>query len=170
MRHPPDTEIMARLDRLERENRRLKRLGVAALVIAAALGLMAATRPVPDKITAHEFDVVDSAGKVRVAMSISPSKVGMPGLALYDRSGNPVAGLTTMGLSAGGRYSELQISSPHGKSVVTMGVIGGDPSIDISDANGFRMVLGSTFERDSSADSIIMLGNDKKHRVIWRAP
>lgn len=41
-----ETELMARLEKLERDNWRLKRLGVVGLVLATALGLIAATQPV----------------------------------------------------------------------------------------------------------------------------
>lgn len=63
-----ETEIMNRLEKLEGDNRRMKRLGAIAVLVAAALGLMAATRPVPQKITAHEFDVVDGTGRVRIRL------------------------------------------------------------------------------------------------------
>ena len=53
-----ETELLARLEKLESDNRRLKKIGAAALVLAAALGLMAATRPVPDVVKAHAFEVV----------------------------------------------------------------------------------------------------------------
>lgn len=82
-----ETELAERLERLESDNRRLKGFGAAALVISAALGLIAATRPVPDVIKAHEFDVVDSSGKVRLKMDASK---GQPLIEMKDWQGASV--------------------------------------------------------------------------------
>lgn len=65
-----EADLVNRLEKLERDNRRFKRLALAALVLPIALVSIYATRPVPQKITAHEFDVVDSAGKVCAALRI----------------------------------------------------------------------------------------------------
>lgn len=54
----------------------------------------------------------------------------------------------------------------------------GKTSIRLNDEQGFRMDLGSTGTgnpttgetQKTSADSIGMLGNDKEHHMIWRAP
>ncbi len=62
-------ELIERLQKLERDNRRMKKLGVAALVLAAALGVMAATRPVPDVVTSHKFVLLDRHGRARVTIS-----------------------------------------------------------------------------------------------------
>lgn len=54
----------------------------------------------------------------------------------------------------------------------------GEPSITFADRKGFMMSLGSTGTiakvtgetQQTSAASIVMLGNDKSHHVIWQAP
>lgn len=54
----------------------------------------------------------------------------------------------------------------------------GEPSLTLHDTQGYRMDLGSTRTvipatgqtQQTSADSIVMFGNDKKHHVIWQAP
>lgn len=102
-------EIRGRLVKLEKQYRRLKQVGAAALVIAAALGLMAATRPVPQKITAHEFDVVDTTGKVRIRLSTTPSGASVK---VFDLQGN--------------RAASMEVYYPAGVSFVTAGKDGGD--------------------------------------------
>lgn len=87
-----ETELTNRLERLERDNRRLKGLGVAALVLAAALGAVYAARPVPEKITAREFDVADASGNVRIRLSVS--KLGEAGVTILDRTGVARAAMT----------------------------------------------------------------------------
>jgi hypothetical protein len=54
----------------------------------------------------------------------------------------------------------------------------GAPQVELSDPQGFTMDLGSTGTinaktgetQRTSAASIVMFGNDKRHHVIWRAP
>lgn len=82
-----DTDLARRVEKLERENRRLKRMALLPLVLIAGLGTMyiascstrgkpggqqrdflgSATR-IPDRVTAREFDVVDSSGRVRIRL------------------------------------------------------------------------------------------------------
>ena len=70
-----DSELLTRLEKLERDNRRLKRFGVAALALAAGVGVVAAARPIPNAIKAHEFDVGDNAGKVRTELTVHALRV-----------------------------------------------------------------------------------------------
>lgn len=99
-------DLVARLERLERDNRRLKRFGAAALVLVATLGAISiascssagrrtGAQGVLDRITAHEFDLLDSGGKVRVkiAMDCSIPKDCWPGIDLYDQSGRVLTGI-----------------------------------------------------------------------------
>lgn len=60
-----DAEVMKRLEKVERDNRGLKRGGLTLLVLLVALTTIYAVRPVPDVIKAHKFEAVDGAGKVR---------------------------------------------------------------------------------------------------------
>ncbi|MGA2607184.1 MAG: hypothetical protein ABSH01_06965 [Terriglobia bacterium] len=80
-----ETDLIGRVKKLERDNRRLTGFALAALVLATALATIYATQPVPRTITAHEFDVVDSSGKVRVSMGMP---WGAPGIYLSDAQGN----------------------------------------------------------------------------------
>jgi len=227
-------EIRGCLVKLENQNRRLKRIGAAALAIAAAIGLMAATRPVPQKITAHEFDVVDSTGKVRIWLGVQ--KNGNTGVRVFDTQGaieammswdkslgplielgfhNAPSSLRKLkGFPQSGMVADVIIADTPfwGPSImlnggsagpsVGFGVVpvagagimltdsegkdradislspGGEPGIQLSDPAGFVLNLGGAGEvnpttgatRHTSAASILMFGNDKKHHVIWQAP
>lgn len=202
-----EAELTARLERLERDNRRLKRGALALFVTLVALTTIYATRPVPEVIKAHEFEAVDGLGKVRVDMGISPPEVcgtplplHAPGLVLYDSAGTTVAELRT-NHDFGTTTSDLMIRDPKNAdevemldsfgnpsfylgtpppagTAISMGIGQGTPNIKLRDALGFIMELGGTqtlTERtgqtqNTSADSIIMFGNGKKHHVIWQAP
>jgi hypothetical protein len=119
----PDTEITARLKRLERDNRRLKMLGAAALVLAAVLGAIAATRPVPDKITAHELDVVDEAGRVRVKVSTTPYSASVD---VLDEQGDKAATMNVFpgfsSISAGKDGGDVAALTGSTQSGATVGV------------------------------------------------
>lgn len=191
-----ERELVARLAKLERSNRRLKHGALAVVVLAAALGAMAATRPVPDKITAHEFNLVDAAGKVRVNISLAGGEptiafndareftrlqmdlaMGEPHIQLWDAAVRPSERRWVP--VADPRIPDIAIFSAQGSApAIVLGVGAKDtPSITLSDSHGFGMNLGSTgmvtragATQQTSAASITMFGNDKNHHVIWQAP
>jgi hypothetical protein len=92
--------VLERLTKLERQNRRLKRTGVAALIVAASLAFMGQASK-PKTIEANEFILRDASGNTRAKLWVDGAKagepMGIPGrtfradptLALYDEQGNP---------------------------------------------------------------------------------
>jgi hypothetical protein len=129
-----ETELARRLEKLERDNRRLKGLATIALIIAAALGAIYAARPVPQRIEAHEFDVVDNAGKVRVRIGQTDSPE-MYGVKLYYRAHHTAATLeagtgavnynSTTLKPVLGENAFLSVQAP--KTGLTQGMIGTGP-------------------------------------------
>lgn len=192
-----ESELAERLKKIERDNRRLKAFGLVTLILAVALGgISYAVQPVSENITAHGFEVVDSSGKRRIVMRVLPS--GEPGIWLSDAQGNtrveigplpwgqPGIWLTDaqgksrveIGAVPWGEPS-ISLSDAQGKSrvdIITSEPRG--PSIRLIDRQGFSMELGGTGNlgpsglatEETSAASIVMFGNDKQQRVIWRAP
>jgi hypothetical protein len=82
--------LEGRLDRLERENRRLKRLlgaGLGALVIVSLTGPAAARALAPPaaQIEAQRFVVRDAAGRVRATLGLD---AGAARLVLMDGDGS----------------------------------------------------------------------------------
>ncbi|HZT71721.1 MAG TPA: hypothetical protein VFC10_18470 [Terriglobia bacterium] len=213
-----DTELISRLEKLERDNRRLKGFAFAVLVLSTALATMYATSPIPQRIKAHEFDLVDNSGNIRgsmlffmgnaaislldaqgkrrAAMTVDTS--GAPGIGVFDAQGILRAGMSvdTSGGTGIGVFDAqgilraammvhtsgepgIGLFGEQGKGAIAMRVTpSGEPSINLFDKEGFRMSLGNigtvipaTGEaHETSAASITMFGNDKKHHVIWRAP
>lgn len=186
-----ETEIARRLEKLERDNRRLKGFAIAALVLAAAFGAVYATQSVPQKITAHEFDVLDSSGKVGISVrgrmiNVFDAESGLPrlqignvwptvvGIWLFEGHGSRTVELFPKAAES----SDISLFDTHGKPRMRMGLLSGEPNIRLNDTRGFEMELGSmqtlapatgTTEKTSAA-SIIMFGNDKDHHAIWQAP
>ena len=213
-----DKEFVTRLERLERDNRRLKRVAATGLALAAALGVVYAVScssagivPDAERVTAHEFDVADGAGKVRVkiAMECHPRTICQPSIKMFDQDGKEVTtiGAGTVGVSGGaetatllGGHLQFSVSDKGSKPRVTAelgsgtggggllsleGSAGGyvrvnanSPSIELKDSQGYMMDLGavdltavvSGQTSQTTADSIVMFGNDKNHHLIWRAP
>ncbi len=84
-----DESIVTRVERLERENRRLKRgLIFAAVVAAAALALApsAPKKKPPETVKAREVQIVDDQGNARISMRLEAN--GDPVLALIGTKGS----------------------------------------------------------------------------------
>ena len=120
MNEPTMETIARRLDKVERENRRLKTAAVVALAVITAVVLMGqATSKLappgkPGKVVgAEQFIVHDARGGVRAVLGTAPD--GTVRLVLYDR-GNP--GETRVILSAGPERSPaLSFSNKAGKVI-----------------------------------------------------
>ncbi len=211
-----ETELIRRLDKLERDNRRLKGFALGVVVLAAAVIAIYASQPAPNKIVAHELEVVNESGIPRVI--IDPGFVKLldskgntsielvaenvflykrkiselgPSLSLYGPKGKLSARLQGTDLMLYDARQEAAVRlgytfgmptlslGPPDEAGISMTVEPGDlPQIELSDARGFSMDLGSTVTESAttgetqktSAASIVMFGNGKDHHVIWQAP
>ncbi|MFN0243148.1 MAG: hypothetical protein ACKVWV_09685 [Planctomycetota bacterium] len=92
-------ELSNRLDRLERENRRWKRVVVGVAGSVAALGVLAMATPVCDVITGERLVLRDSSGRQR--FMIDAYQQGTPTIVWNDASGKAIArfGLENDGLA-----------------------------------------------------------------------
>lgn len=205
-----DNEFVRRLEKLECDNRRLKHLAFAGIALAAALGVLYSVacssgrnsvviKPDAQRVAAREFDMVDSAGKVRVkiAMDCSQASNCRPEIRLMDAAtdsgeqkeasllgdrlqfsisskGSSPTITTQLGSGSGGG-GLLSLQGNNGGSVE---VNANAPSIEIKDAQGYEMDLGASDlttvvsgkTSQTTADSIAMFANDNKHHLIWSAP
>jgi hypothetical protein len=182
-----ETELIERLEKLERDTRRLKRAGSAVLVALVALATTYATRSVANTVRTREIDVVDRAGNARITID---AKQGMPTILLSDAGGTPHMGMYVNRngfpiLWLTGRVARYKIPAPIRELATMQASIrvyvspsSGEPTITLSDPRDFRMDLGDTETvtpstgetHQTSAASIVMFGNGKKHHVIWQAP
>ncbi len=87
MVEPTMQTLERRLDRVERENRRLKQVGVVVLAVIAAVMLMGhgAPRKVAKVVEAEKFVLRDADGRVRGRLHTKPD--GTAGLSLLDKGG-----------------------------------------------------------------------------------
>jgi hypothetical protein len=191
-----DRDLNERIKRLERDNRHLRVFALLGLLVATALTSIYATRPVPDVIKAHEFDVADNAGKTKIRMGLREGTdwpeitlldsmgrpraqisvlSGMPLVALYSTEGKPGAAMTIFSDGS----PTLTLSELQKRASVDMSLdASGSPLVRMHDTQGFEMDLGGTEtlsrlsgkRTGTTADSIVMFGNGRNHRVIWQAP
>lgn len=124
-----DQELLTRLERLERENRRFKRVGIAVLVLVAIVTGLGAVQPIPSKIVAHEFDVVDGSGKVRVRLH-TQANGNLAMIQVLDTAGVAQADMTdgpVMGPSIDLGFHKLDNGLPDAK-------VGWTPAVSIADS------------------------------------
>jgi hypothetical protein len=89
----PELETLTRrLDRLERENRRWKILGIAGAAVAAFLMLTGVTVKEP-MIGAEAFTLLGKQGELRAVFAMVKDE---PTLALFDSGGRVRAGLSLL--------------------------------------------------------------------------
>src|SRR5215470_2536482 len=69
-----DMEFVKRLERLESENRKLKRIGTVILAVGCILFLSAQTAPKNQTVEAEKFVLRDAGGKVRGRLSADSKK------------------------------------------------------------------------------------------------
>ncbi|HET8577589.1 MAG TPA: hypothetical protein VFO18_10850 [Methylomirabilota bacterium] len=141
MIEPTLDQLMERLDRLERWNRRLGAMLVAALLGTVATLLMGQAPPhrSPRTLEAEEFVLRDSRGQIRAMLGASQKPSGT-GLQIYSEDGKP--------------RTRLILSSD------------GTASLEFLDTSErVRVLLGV---RENGAPRL-WLGNEAG-KIVWRAP
>jgi hypothetical protein len=115
--------ITERLDRLERENRRLKRLGLASLAVMGSVLVMGQS-PAKRILEANEFILRDASGSVRATLKMDK---GEPLLTLLDSHGKVEAGPEQIEFEDSngtnrallGSHSAIYYQQVEGKTVIT---------------------------------------------------
>ncbi len=126
MDEPTLDNLARRLSRLERENKRFKRIGGLVLAGIAAGALMGQMRTVADTIEAKQFIVRDASGKPRATLGAAADGSL---LELYDKEGERRAvlgvvrdGSVVLSLLAKGETGGVWLSAaPHGWSTLQFG-------------------------------------------------
>jgi hypothetical protein len=126
-------QMHARLERLERENRRIKLAGGAALLAAVALVLMGESKPdsIAKAVDAERFVVRDTSGTVRAVLGVNPD--GNMGLEIRDANGKAGAAL---GMGTNGNPA-LRLDGRAGKTGIALGVrSNNNPAMEFYDNDG----------------------------------
>jgi hypothetical protein len=145
-----ESQLEQRMQRLERDNLRLKRLVVSAVVIVATAAMVGARSYCCNysSIQAQKFVLVDNCGTRRAELAM---EAGQPHLKMYAEDGT--SAVIQMGITAQ-QNTRLLMLGKGGFGVMGIGVtpdqqnleLGGNARIrlDHSTANGPRLQLGYT--------------------------
>lgn len=181
MNEPTTDNLVKRIERLERENRWLKRLQTVVIVGITAVMMMGQATPseVAKVIEADRFVLRDASGKVRAMLGVEEGDT--TSLQFYDKNGDNGVGLVQ---DPSGR--ELFRLAHNNKTRMTLAVTGDVSGLSLFDADEkIKVILcecgadsGLSFYYDKKPRSIF--GNnqagsllkmfDKDGKVIWQAP
>ena len=125
--------VSERLERLERENRRIKSVGLAASLLAVCTLIMGQTHS-PRTLEAEKFVLRDATGRMRADLSMLPYEIG-PSLSLYDADGKSRVELTAM-KAADTNQSSLIFRDEKGKTRAAFGMLADRSGLTLSDADG----------------------------------
>ena len=179
------TAVVARLEKVERQNRRLRRAGIAVLVLAAAGLLMGQATPKARIVEAEGFFLKDEKGNIRALLGVNKVGPGLegpglglfdekgklrallavgkegPGLALFDKDDKPRIGLGIMVKDV----PVLYLSDENGKVRARLGVNKAGPELYVSDENG-KPRAGLAVVK---AGPVLRL-SDENGKTIWSTP
>jgi len=162
MSEPILNTLTHRLDRLERDNRRLK-LGGAFLVLAlVSVGAMGQVLPkaVPKVVEAERFVLRDTKGKILAALGTRSSGTV---LFLYDQNGKARAGLSLLADGSPG----LVLADQNGKERATLIVLAdGSPSLSLADQNGKTRAGLSLLADGLPLPSLVLADQNEKSRAV----
>lgn len=184
-------ELERRLLSVEKQNRRLKQLGAALLVLVTSLVVLGQA-PSKKTVEANEFILRDDGGNIRARLFVtakSTSTMNIPGfdkpvpvtlnpkatLALYDDKQQVSGVLDDDSIS----FLKSHVSLGSGLLTIgdqTVGVVISPYSVGLFDEQGFQTMLGRSSlvtprtgeTQMRSAASLVMF--DKNKNVIWKAP
>lgn len=155
---PELAAVVARLDKVERQDRKLRRAGIAVLVLAAA-GLLMGGQAMPKARTveAESFVLKDGAGKIRAELNL---RKDMPVLVLYDENGKFRVMLDAFKDGPG-----LILADENGKPRAALAVSKVGPALILRDDNGKTRAGLDVLENEPELHL-----DDETGKTVWRAP
>jgi hypothetical protein len=130
MQTPVIQAVLERLEKLERQNRKLKRAGVLALLVVGSLVLMGQAAPKSRTVEGEKFVLRDGRGRVRAKLDTDVDS--SPALKLSDANGNLRAMLSLDGSGDAGVW----LFDAKGKPEVVVGTAGAARWLSFYSAEG----------------------------------
>jgi hypothetical protein len=151
---PSLNTLQLRLAKLEHQNRRMKQMGIAILIMVTAILMMGQIRNT-STLTARRIVLNDAGGVPRLVLYMKVD--GEPSMALYDRMGNMRAELS---LQPGG-YPRLSYLDPGGKIRSVLGVQSdGGPALILADGN--QVPRAEMSVRPDGSSGVVLYGLEGK--------
>jgi hypothetical protein len=176
--------VVGRLEKVERENRRLKCAGIVVLLLAVGGLLMGQASPKSKTVEAEAFVLRDASGTERAAWHSSPEggaaltffdqagkpraqvrvdRDGAPGLLLFDQAGNGRAMLRAD--RDGSPHLTLTDQGARTRAVLRVET-NGSPGLVFYDQIGMSRATLYVIPDGSATLQL----SDKAERVFWRVP
>lgn len=149
MEDPKLIEIVARLGKVEKENRRMKRAGLALLLVAGCAAVMGQARPAATTVEARSYVLQDASGTKRAELVLeagAPGDEPSPALRFLDGKGSETLFLSPSRLELAGK-SDLMGAGPDiivddgkGTARVDLGLVNNLPFVLLNDDKGIIRV------------------------------
>jgi hypothetical protein len=152
-------DLSARLEKVERANRRMRAAGVAALVLLAAGAAIGQTAPAAKEIRAERFTVVDREGRERVLLATQPN--GTYGFWLIGRNGKPSG---TFGQPEGGVPAISLRDDDDNTRLSLMATVDGTAGLCLYDKKGTRR--GEFFSMLGGPSALTLADRSGRTRVV----
>lgn len=134
--------VIARLEKVEKENRRMKRAGLACLLVGACLVVMGQARPAATTVQAQSFILQDASGTKRAELLLeagAPGSEPSPVLRFLDGKGGEALSLSPTRLELAGKSDlgpDILLDDAKGTPRVDLGLEHNLPFVILNDEKG----------------------------------
>jgi len=134
--------VIARLERVERENRWMKRAGLAGLLAAACVLVMGQARPAARAVEAQSFILQDASGAKRAELVLeagAPGSEPSPVLRFLDAKGGDTLSMSSTRLELAGKADlgpDILLDDAKGSPRADLGLQHGLPFVVLNDEKG----------------------------------
>jgi hypothetical protein len=129
-----ENETRDRLSRMERELRRWRLGGIAALALATVVVAVAMADPPAKELRVETLRIVEQSGKERIVLTAVP---GVPDMTFLDASGRT---RLTLDIADDSKPVLVISESGHEKGRLTLGIENGSPTLQLYDRDGVKRV------------------------------
>jgi hypothetical protein len=172
--------LLSKIERLEKENRRVKQIMTSGLLILCCAFFMGQSRP-GRTIEAERFIVKDSSGKTRGEFGVDHSDAGGATLTVGSlvAGGRGTSGEKYLVTLHGGDYAWINLRAADSREYIN-GRLNNETDdgalFSVTDGKDYETDIGNTDllsprtgeKHSTSAASVVLFGKDKT--VLWSAP
>jgi hypothetical protein len=161
--------VIARLEKVEKENRRMKRAGLAGLLVAVCVVAMGQARPAVRALEAQSYVMQDASGNKRAELVLeagAPGSEPSPVLRFLDGKGGDTLSMSSTRLELAGKSDlgpDILLDDAKGSPRVDLGLDHSEPFVILNDEKG---VVREDMGFSESHEPIFVINDEKAaHRV-----